>query len=117
MSASDGAVEIEALGLDPNGDQKPATPETFTLDVTTKPLISLVWTGFYVMMLGGAIALYRRGRESSPGAPEVATPGWSSRPNLAFERTQERALGRWRPSPLSCDACHGEKPMAFGLRT
>ena len=44
----------------PGGDLKPATAETLSIDVTTKPLISLVWGGFYVMMAGGLLALLRR---------------------------------------------------------
>jgi cytochrome c-type biogenesis protein CcmF len=63
-SATDGTSEIEVLGLNPAGDMKPATPESFSMDVTTKPLISLVWGGFYVMMAGGLIALFRRGKET-----------------------------------------------------
>jgi len=64
VSPSDGAIDIEVLGLDPKGDMKPATPEQFTMDVTTKPLISLVWAGFYVMMAGGLLALLRRGKDA-----------------------------------------------------
>ncbi len=64
VSASDGTVELEVLGLDPSGDVKAATPETFSIDVTSKPLISLVWGGFYVLMAGGILALVRRSREA-----------------------------------------------------
>jgi len=64
VSANEGLCEIEVLGLDPAGDLKPATPESFSLDLTTKPLISLVWGGFYVMMAGALVALLRRGREA-----------------------------------------------------
>jgi LPXTG-motif cell wall-anchored protein len=32
--------------------------------VTVKPLISLVWGGFYVMMAGGLLALLRRGKDA-----------------------------------------------------
>ncbi len=60
----DGSVEIEVLGLNPAGDLKPPTPESFSLDVTVKPLISLVWAGFYVMMAGGLLALLRRGKDA-----------------------------------------------------
>ena len=58
------AVEIEVLGMNPAGDLKPATSESLSVDITTKPLISLVWGGFYVMMAGGLVALLRRGRDA-----------------------------------------------------
>ncbi|HEX7580073.1 MAG TPA: cytochrome c biogenesis protein CcsA, partial [Thermoanaerobaculia bacterium] len=40
---ADGPAEIEVVGLNTAGDAKPATPENFTVDITHKPLISLVW--------------------------------------------------------------------------
>ena len=68
VSPNDGAVELELLGLDPNGDLKPATPESFSVDVTTKPLIALVWAGFYVMMLGGIVAMIKRAKDARQAA-------------------------------------------------
>ena len=68
VSPNDGAVELEFLGLDPSGDLKAATPESFSIDVTTKPLISLVWAGFYVMMLGGVLSMVRRARDARQAA-------------------------------------------------
>jgi cytochrome c-type biogenesis protein CcmF len=68
VSATEGTSEIEVLGLNPAGDLKPATPESFSMDVTTKPLISLVWGGFYVMMAGALLALVRRGKETRRAA-------------------------------------------------
>jgi cytochrome c biogenesis factor len=64
VSPNEGTCEIEVLGLAPGSDLKPATAETFSVDLTTKPLISLVWGGFYVMMAGGLLALLRRARDS-----------------------------------------------------
>jgi cytochrome c-type biogenesis protein CcmF len=64
VGGNDGSMEIEVLGLNPAGDLKPPTPESFSLDVTVKPLISLVWGGFYVMMAGGLLALLRRGKDA-----------------------------------------------------
>ena len=32
--------------------------------MTKKPLINLVWAGFYVMMAGGLLALAKRAREA-----------------------------------------------------
>ena len=68
VSPNDSAVELELLGLDPNGDLKPAIPETFSIDVTTKPLISLVWAGFYVMMFGGILAMLKRAKDARQAA-------------------------------------------------
>jgi cytochrome c-type biogenesis protein CcmF len=68
ISPGDGAIELELFGLDPNGDLKPAIPETFSMDVTTKPLIVLVWTGFYVMMLGGLLAMLKRAKDARQAA-------------------------------------------------
>ena len=62
------SLEIEVLGLNPAGDVKPPTTESFSVDITTKPLISLVWGGFYVMMAGGLVALVRRARDSRQAA-------------------------------------------------
>jgi len=68
VSPNDGTCEIELLGLMPGGDLKPATAETLSVDLTTKPLISFVWGGFYVMMAGGLVALLRRARDSRQAA-------------------------------------------------
>lgn len=67
-NATEGSAEIEVLGLDPAGDVKPPTPETFTVDVTRKPLISLVWSGFYLTMAGGLVAMLRRVRDARQAA-------------------------------------------------
>jgi cytochrome c-type biogenesis protein CcmF len=68
VSPNEGTCEIELLGVAAGGDLKPATGETLSVDVTTKPLISLVWGGFYVMMAGGLVALVRRARDSRQAA-------------------------------------------------
>jgi cytochrome c-type biogenesis protein CcmF len=39
------------------------TPGRLSLDVTTKPLVQLVWIGVYVVMLGGILALVARVRQ------------------------------------------------------
>jgi cytochrome c biogenesis factor len=64
VSPNEGTCEIEILGLAPGSDLKPATVETLSVDLTTKPLISFVWGGFYVMMAGGLVALLRRAKDS-----------------------------------------------------
>ncbi len=68
-SASEGMSEIEISGLNPASDFKPATPESFSVDVTRKPLISFVWTGFYIMMLGGVLAMARRMKDARQALP------------------------------------------------
>jgi cytochrome c-type biogenesis protein CcmF len=65
---ADGPAEIEVIGLNPAGDAKPATPEQFTVDITNKPLISLVWGGFYLMMAGGIVAMVRRAMDARQAA-------------------------------------------------
>jgi cytochrome c-type biogenesis protein CcmF len=64
VSPNEGTCELELMGVAAGGDLKTATAETLSIDVTTKPLISLVWGGFYVMMLGGLVALLRRAKDS-----------------------------------------------------
>lgn len=68
VSPNDAAVELELLGLDPAGDLKPAVPESFSIDVTTKPLIALVWAGFYVMMAGGLVSMIKRAKDARQAA-------------------------------------------------
>jgi hypothetical protein len=76
VSPNDGSVELDLLGLAPGRDAKPAVPETLSIDVTTKPLIGLVWSGFYVMMFGGSSpspsARRTRGRRRWPEFREDA---------------------------------------------
>jgi cytochrome c biogenesis factor len=47
---------------------QPTTPENFTVDITHKPLISLVWGGFYLMMAGGIVAMVRRAMDARQAA-------------------------------------------------
>jgi cytochrome c-type biogenesis protein CcmF len=68
VSPNEGTCEIEILGLAAGSDLKPATVETLSVDLTTKPLISFVWGGFYVMMAGALVALLRRARDSREAA-------------------------------------------------
>ncbi|MBK8595863.1 MAG: cytochrome c biogenesis protein CcsA [Holophagales bacterium] len=68
VSVNDGAVELEFLGLETAGVAIPATPETLTIDVTTKPLIILVWSGFYVMMFGGFLSMLKRAGDARHAA-------------------------------------------------
>jgi cytochrome c-type biogenesis protein CcmF len=76
VSPSDGAVALRLRGIskDPAMEHQAATRESLSLEVTRKPLISLVWAGFYVMMSGGILALIKRTREArrAVSLPEVS---------------------------------------------
>jgi cytochrome c-type biogenesis protein CcmF len=91
VSPSDGAVALRLRGIskDPALEHQAATRESLSLEVTRKPLISLVWGGFYVLMAGGLLALIKRAREArraievpelsreivpAPPAPPAALP-------------------------------------------
>ena len=66
VSPSDEAVVLRLRGIskDPAAEFQAATRESLSVEVTRKPLISLVWGGFYVMMAGGILALVKRAREA-----------------------------------------------------
>jgi cytochrome c-type biogenesis protein CcmF len=92
VSPSDGAVVLRLRGIskDPAAEHQAATRESLSIEITRKPLINLVWGGFYVMMAGGILALLKRAREARravilpettrdqpsalPSAPPVALP-------------------------------------------
>lgn len=79
VSPSDGTVALRLRGLskDPAAEHQAATRESLSIEVTRKPLINLVWGGFYVMMAGGLLALLRRSREARramvPAESELAS--------------------------------------------
>jgi cytochrome c-type biogenesis protein CcmF len=66
VSPNDGAVVLWMKGLskDPREEYQAATTESLSVEVTQKPLISLVWGGFYVLMAGAALAFVKRSREA-----------------------------------------------------
>ena len=66
VSPNDGAVVLRLRGLskDPAAEFQPATKESLSVDVTQKPLIGLVWGGFYVLMAGGLLAFVKRAGEA-----------------------------------------------------
>jgi len=66
VSPNDGAIVLRMSGLsrDPAAEYRPATPESLSIDVTRKPLIALVWAGFYVMMAGALLAFVQRSRQA-----------------------------------------------------
>jgi cytochrome c-type biogenesis protein CcmF len=102
VSPSDGTVVLRMRGLskDPAAEHQAATRESLSVEVTRKPLINLVWGGFYVMMAGGLLALWKRSREASratvraeaeerlapsPRAPESPALPAPARSSLATE--------------------------------
>ena len=66
VSPNDGAVVLRLHGVskDPAAEHQAATRESLSVDVTVKPLIALVWGGFYVMMSGAFLAFVKRAREA-----------------------------------------------------
>jgi cytochrome c-type biogenesis protein CcmF len=76
VSPSDGAVVLRLRGIskDRASEFQAATRESLSLEVTRKPLINLVWGGFYVMMAGGLLALVKRTREARRAVVPVSEP-------------------------------------------
>jgi cytochrome c biogenesis factor len=61
IDATTGAVHLvfaEVAGV------ASGTPARLSLDVTRKPLIALVWWGFYVILAGGLLAIVARARQA-----------------------------------------------------
>ncbi|MCK5379462.1 MAG: hypothetical protein KAJ78_08650, partial [Acidobacteria bacterium] len=61
VSADDGSVELRLY--DPFLSEQPGEPASLVVDVSTKPLISLVWIGTLLMIAGISIALFLRRRD------------------------------------------------------
>jgi cytochrome c biogenesis factor len=61
-------IFLSFTGLKDEGE-----PETVYLAVTLKPLMSLVWMGCWMLIGGGAMAIYRRTREVEVRAAERDT--------------------------------------------
>jgi cytochrome c-type biogenesis protein CcmF len=66
VSPNDGAVVLRLTGIskNPADEFQAATVESLSVEVTRKPLIALVWAGFYVMMAGGILAFVKRSGEA-----------------------------------------------------
>jgi cytochrome c-type biogenesis protein CcmF len=73
VSPNDGAAVLRLRGISKNSadEFQAATVESLSLDVTRKPLISLVWGGFYVMMAGAFLAFVKRSREARKAIVEA----------------------------------------------
>ncbi len=61
VSADDGSVELRIY--DPLLTEQPGDPASLVVDVSTKPLISLVWLGTLLMIAGISIALFLRRKD------------------------------------------------------
>ncbi len=88
VSPNDGSVVLRLTGVskDPAAEFSAATTESLSVDVTQKPLISLVWGGFYVLMAGAMLALVKRSREAK---------------RAVLAESPERAPGRSEPVPAA----------------
>jgi cytochrome c-type biogenesis protein CcmF len=65
---------VEALVLDPSAPGDPGEPMTFSVDLTIKPMISLLWTGLLVLLAGGILSVVRRGEEFSTAVASQTPP-------------------------------------------
>ncbi len=61
VDAENGRVEVKVF--DPKLPAKPATPPSLVIDISTKPLIILVWIGTLLVMLGTMMAIIVRAKE------------------------------------------------------
>ena len=57
-------LRLTGVSKNPADEIHAATVESLSVDVTHKPLIALVWGGFYVMMAGGLLAFVKRSKEA-----------------------------------------------------
>ena len=87
-----GQLLLNVAGLTP--DFTPPTPETLSIDVTRKPLIALVWGGFYVMMAGALIAFVKRARQARAAVATVASAVPEAREPRADRRLPATAHAR-----------------------
>ncbi len=54
---------ISVAVLDPMAPTDPGEPMRFSVDFSIKPMIGLLWTGLVVLLIGGLMAVLRRGEE------------------------------------------------------
>lgn len=89
VSPNDGAVVVRLTGVskNPADEFQAATVESLSVEVTRKPLIALVWGGFYVMMAGGLLAFIKRSGEARRAVVEAGHAMVESRPDAAVGAT------------------------------
>ncbi|TAM47117.1 MAG: heme lyase CcmF/NrfE family subunit [Acidobacteria bacterium] len=66
MNPNEKTVEIQVL--DPKAPPDEGVPMQFSVDLTIKPMIGLLWGGLVVLLAGGIMATIRRGEEFSTAA-------------------------------------------------
>ncbi|HTR03972.1 MAG TPA: cytochrome c biogenesis protein CcsA [Thermoanaerobaculia bacterium] len=85
VSPNDGSVILRLAGVskNPKEEFQAATTESLSVDVTRKPLIALVWGGFYVMMAGGLLAFVKRAGEARRAVLEASPRETRAEPVVA----------------------------------
>jgi cytochrome c-type biogenesis protein CcmF len=68
MDPNEKTVEIQIL--DPQAPPDEGEPMRFSVDLTIKPMIGLLWGGLVVLLAGGIMATIRRGEEFSAAATD-----------------------------------------------
>ena len=71
INAGDKVVEVAVL--DPAAPADRGDLAKFSVDVTIKPMIGLLWAGLVVLLIGGVVAIIRRGDEFSAPLPAPTT--------------------------------------------
>lgn len=72
MNATEKVAQV--VVLDPTAPPDQGDPAKFSVDVTIKPMIGLLWAGLVVLLIGGILAVIRRGTEFSAPIPAPTTP-------------------------------------------
>ncbi len=72
MDPNQKTVEIQVL--DAAAPPDPGEPMRFSVDVTVKPMIGLLWSGLVVLLAGGIMAVVRRGDEFSTAVASQSGP-------------------------------------------
>ena len=72
MDPNEKTVELQVL--DPQAPGDPGEPMHFSVDLTVKPMIGLLWSGLVVLLSGGILSVVRRGEEFSTAVAGQAAP-------------------------------------------
>lgn len=76
LEGSDPGSQRAAVAiLDPDAGADAEQPMRFAVDVSIKPMINLLWSGLVLVLLGGVIAVARRGEEFSTAVEQNPAPG------------------------------------------
>jgi cytochrome c-type biogenesis protein CcmF len=73
MDPNEKTVELQVI--DPQAPGDPGEPMHFSVDVTIKPMIGLLWSGLVVLLAGGILSIVRRGEEFSTAVASQTAPG------------------------------------------